>query len=175
MDRLDLKIVGKERRQMQLLGQSGHHGFQVQKSIGNMQYQDAILLQSIEVKLQRLLGDQMDWNRIGAERVDYDDPELFIVMPLQLNAGMPELDFTVGASRLRILQVGKKSWILRDALPQRVDLKKRHMLPALSVPRHRSSAEADHRHVRLHPRAGEFRHDVADWPGLVIIRERLVD
>src|SRR5439155_2617802 len=124
-----------------------------------MKHQDTVLIDLLEIQMQRLARDEVDWNGVAAERVEHEQTELAGRLSSQRNPRIAEHDTNV---RARVRQIREVARITRQALECRIYFEERPPLRRLGVRRERPDAETDDPDVQLRSRAGEGLEHLPD-------------
>ena len=152
-------VVHSNHSPLQVLRDGARHGVEVEKTIGNVNRQDAVVLKMTTVYVRALLRQQMHGNRVTGERVHDNHVEL-------VRAGLRELAIhhypriTDGYLRLgrRVAQVGE-DLAVGQIDHGRIDFVEAVVVALARRGSHAAGAQADHGHME-----GSFRDGIGVAP-----------
>src|SRR5436309_120746 len=119
---------------------------------------DAVFGQLVKVKLDGLLGDEVNWNGIRAERIDDNqtilaglfnlavDPIVLARGVLQLESGIADDEFIL---TFTVLEIREMRHVPRDLDHQLIDLVESSHLAPIDVAGHGAGPQTDERNVGL--------------------------
>ena len=160
-----------------VLGERGHHRLEAQVAVRDVEREDAARPQQVEVEAKRLAGEQVDRDRVGAERVHQDHVVALLrpVAPHRLHADarVAQLEPHGHPAVARVGRVGEVGRVEGDVAHHPVDLVEGDAIARPRVRREGAGAEPDHRHVHAARAPVQLREELADGALSLVVGEGL--